>query len=61
MLVWQVEKLFVVVKGTSIFVGRERNVTITRVLVDKKCRLETGRLVLVSTLILAEVKMASRK
>ena len=35
---WQVEKLFVVVEQTRIFVVREENVAITRVLVAKKCR-----------------------
>ena len=38
MLGWKVEKLFVVVELTRIFVGKEGNVTITRVLVAKKCR-----------------------
>ena len=35
---WQIEKLFVVVERTSIFVGQERDVAIARVLVAKKCR-----------------------
>ena len=38
MLGWQVEKLFVVVERTRIFVGQKGYVTITRVFVAKKCR-----------------------